>query len=167
MPRTRPDHRLAIIDLGSNSCRLVFFAETPGRAYRLIDQVSERVRISEGMFGTNYLQPEPMTRTLRLLRLFSRLCREKSIRHIVSVATSGVRDAVNGEEFLERVRRETGLRFRVISGEAEAFYSYLGVINSMAMTNGIVADLGGGSLELIRVKNRFPVRLASLPLGFL
>lgn len=157
--------RLAIIDLGSNTCRLVIFAFTPDGAFRLTDQVSEGVRIGEGMFGQPNLQPKPIRRVIELLKMYAALCRANEIETVIATATSAVRDAANGAEFVERVARETGLTLRVLTGDEEAYYAYLGAINGITLTNGIIADLGGGSLELTRVQNRSLVATASLPLG--
>ena len=159
------EHRVAIIDLGSNTCRLVVFGYHAQLSFKLLDQVSERVRIGEGMSADNRLQPEPMARAVHLLKMFGELCAANAIDRVIATATSAVREAVNRDEFLTRVQRQTGLELRVLSGEEEAYYAYLGVVNSLTLRNGIVADLGGGSLELVRVKDRLPVAIASLPLG--
>jgi exopolyphosphatase / guanosine-5'-triphosphate,3'-diphosphate pyrophosphatase len=159
------EERLAVIDLGSNTCRLVIFEFSPQLSFRLVDEISERVRIAERMYGTNRLQPMPMARTLRLLKLFRELCDANGIERIVATASSAVREAENGPDFLSRVREETLLDLRVLTGHEEAYYAYLGAVNSLAITGGIVADLGGGSLELTRVGNRLPIDTASLPLG--
>ncbi len=159
------EQRIAIIDLGSNTCRLVSFAYTAHLAFKLVDQVSERLRIGEGMFADNRLQPEPMERAVQLLKMFHELAAANAIERVIATATSAVREATNRAEFLNRVRHEAGLELRVLSGAEEAYYAYLGTINSVALNNGIIADLGGGSLELTRVRERWPVAWASLPLG--
>lgn len=157
--------KLAIIDLGSNTCRLVLYALSPDGAFRLTDQVSETVRIGEGMFGANTLQPEPMRRARQLLKMYAGLCAANHITQIIATATSAVRDARNGADFVQRVADETGLRLEILSGDAEAQYAYLGAINGFAVRDAWIADLGGGSLELTRVQKRLPVHTASLPLG--
>jgi exopolyphosphatase/guanosine-5'-triphosphate,3'-diphosphate pyrophosphatase len=157
--------KLAIIDLGSNTCRLVIFAVSPDGAFRLTDQVSETVRIGENMFASGMLQPEPMRRAVQLLKMYAGLCAANQIEHVLATATSAVRDARNGQEFVTRVYDETGLALRVLTGTAEAYYGYLGAINGAAMCEGIIADLGGGSLELMQVRNRLPTAMTSLPLG--
>jgi exopolyphosphatase/guanosine-5'-triphosphate,3'-diphosphate pyrophosphatase len=159
------DQRIGIIDLGSNSCRLVIFAFQPSLSFRLIDQVSERVRIGEGGFADARLQPGPMARAIQLLKMFRELCDASQIQTVIAVATSAVRDAANGAEFLTRVQNEAGLSMRVLSGDEEAYYAYLGAVNSLNLENGFVADLGGGSLELTRVRARMPVACLTLPLG--
>src|SRR5581483_42677 len=123
----------------------------------------------EGMFAQpnirSALQPEPMRRVLELLKMYAALCRTNQIETVIATATSAVRDAENGADFVERVAQETGFQLRVLTGEQEAYYAYLGAINGLTLRDGIIADLGGGSLELIRVQNRLPVGFASLPLG--
>lgn len=162
--------RLAIIDLGSNTCRLVIFALTPEGAFRLTDQVSETARIGEGMFTSASntrlsLRAEPMRRVIELLKMYAALCRSNQIETVIATATSAVRDAANGAEFIERVLRDTGLALRILSGQEEAYYGYLGAINTLTLRDGIIVDLGGGSLEATRVENRLPIASASLPLG--
>lgn len=157
--------KIAIIDLGSNTCRLVIFAVTPDGAFRLTDQISETVRIGENMFGANMLQPAPMRRAVQLLKMYAGLCAANQIKHIIATATSAVRDAHNGAEFVARVKTETGLTLQILSGDAEAFYACVGAMNGFALRDALIADLGGGSLELTRVQNRLSVSGTSLPLG--
>ncbi|HZY45198.1 MAG TPA: exopolyphosphatase [Anaerolineae bacterium] len=158
-------HKIGIIDLGSNTSRLIIMAYTPGVTFQLIDQLRERVRLSEGMGAENILRPEPMERTIRLLKVFRQLCEANGIDTIVATATSAARDARNQAEFLERVRTEAGLDLRILSGAEEAYYGYLGAVNSLPIQNGMVVDIGGGSLELARVQDRQLAQTASLPLG--
>lgn len=157
--------RLAIIDLGSNTSRLIILAYSPGIAFQLIDQVRERVRLSEGMGAENVLRAAPMDRTVQLMKVFKALCDANGIDTIIATATSAVRDARNQAEFLRRVESEAGLKLRVLSGDEEAYYGYLGAINSTPLTNGLVLDIGGGSLELSRVRQRQLTHSTSLPLG--
>lgn len=157
--------KLAILDLGSNTTRLVIYAISPQGAFRLTDQVSEKVRIGEGMFDSGMLQPEPMRRALQLLNMFAGLCAANGIDQVIATATSAVRDARNGADFVRRVREETGLALKILTGDAEAYYAYLGAINGFAIQDALMADLGGGSLELMAVERRLPTAMQSLPLG--
>lgn len=158
-------HRIAIIDLGSNTSRLIILAYAPGTSFQLIDQVRERVRLSEGMGAENVLRAAPMDRAVQLMKVFKALCAANHIDTIIATATSAVRDARNQAEFLQRVEKEAGLKLRVLSGTEEAYYGYLGAINSTPLTNGLVLDIGGGSLELGRVRQRQLTHSTSLPLG--
>jgi exopolyphosphatase/guanosine-5'-triphosphate,3'-diphosphate pyrophosphatase len=158
-------HRIAIIDLGSNTSRLIILTYSPGTSFQLIDQVRERVRLSEGMGAENVLRPAPMDRAVHLIKVFKALCDANGIETIIATATSAVRDARNQAEFLRRVEDEAGLKLRVLSGAEEAYYGYLGAINSTPLINGLVLDIGGGSLELGRVRQRQLISSTSLPLG--
>jgi exopolyphosphatase/guanosine-5'-triphosphate,3'-diphosphate pyrophosphatase len=161
-PGTR---RVAVIDIGSNTSRLIILAYTPGVSFRLIDQVREQVRLSEGMGAENLLRPAPMERAVRLLRVFKNLCQADGIHTILAVGTSAVREARNRAEFLARIREGTGLELRVLSGEEEAHYCFLGAVNSLALRSGLVIDIGGGSFELIRFQERRPRHTVMLPAG--
>ena len=157
--------KIGVIDVGSNTSRLIILAHTPGVSFRLIDQVREQVRLSEGMGAEGLLRAQPMERTIRLLRVFRGLCEANDIDTIVAVGTSAVRDARNQTEFLKRIREEVGLTLRVLTGEEEAHYGFLGAVNSLAIGNSLVVDIGGGSMELVRVEDRRPVKTVMLPAG--
>lgn len=157
--------RLAVIDLGSNTTRLIVMDYVPGRMYKLVDEIREQVRLAEGMGADNVLQSAAMRRAVHAMAMFATFCRTQHIRHILPVATSAVRDARNRRHFLNLVRAEAGLDMRVISGEAEAYYAALGALNSLDFADGFVVDLGGGSVQVAEVRGRRFVRGASLPLG--
>ena len=157
--------KIGIIDVGSNTSRLNIMAYTPDVSYRLVDQLRERARLGEGMGAENLLRPEPMDRTVRLLKVFRGLCQASGTDAIVAVGTSAVRDARNQAELLRRVQAGTGITLRVLSGDEEAYYGYLGAVNSVAIRSGLMIDIGGGSLELVRVQDRTLRRTAMLPAG--
>jgi exopolyphosphatase/guanosine-5'-triphosphate,3'-diphosphate pyrophosphatase len=156
---------VGIIDLGSNTSRLIVVAYVPGTTFRLIDQVRERVRLSEGMGAENVLRPEPIQRTIHLLKVFRTLAEANGIDTIIAVGTSAVRDARNQAEFLARVNAEAGVSLRVLSGDEEARYGFLGAANSVALRDGLVVDIGGGSMELTRVQDRHMAQSVTLPAG--
>lgn len=158
--------RVAVIDLGSNSFRMVVF-EDGGDSWRRVDESSAPVRISEGLAATGSLGEDAMARALCTLEEFTRLCRRHELdeRSIDAVATSAIRDADNGGAFLEQVRLRTGLDVRVLSREQEARYGYLAAVNSTTLTDGCVLDLGGGSLQLVRVAGRLARESGSWRLG--
>ena len=160
-----PADKVGVIDLGSNTARLVIYAYEPRATYKLTDQVRERVRLAEGLNESARLQPAPIERAIETLNLFRSLCEASQVPHIIALATSAVRDATNQAEFLSQVKRRTRLDLRVLSGPEEAYYGYLGVINTLNMQDGLVFDLGGGSIEITQVQDRRQTRTASLPLG--
>lgn len=160
------EQRVAVIDLGSNSFRMVVFEET-GDAWERTDELSAAVRIGEGLAASGQLSEAAMARALGTLDEFTTLCEERGLsEHSVdAVATSAIRDAENGHEFLDRVRLRTGLDVRVLSREQEARYGYLAAVNSTTLTDGCVLDLGGGSLQLVRVAGRLARESGSWRLG--
>jgi exopolyphosphatase/guanosine-5'-triphosphate,3'-diphosphate pyrophosphatase len=161
-----PDERLAVIDLGSNSFRLVVFSAGEGWWQRT-DEIYEPVRIGEGIGASGQLGEQPMRRALATLDVFAHFCQAAGLRGraVDPVATSAIRDAENAADFLERARARTDLPIRVLSREQEARYGYLAAVNSTTLRDGCVLDLGGGSLQLVRVAGRAPRESGSWPLG--
>ena len=146
--------RVAVIDMGSNSFRLVVFQFEPGSWWSLADEIREATRVSAGMGDAGVLQPEPMDRALRTATVFSSFLRASGVEHVDAVATSAIRDAANRDELLDAVRSRTGLKVRVISGEEEARYGYLAIVNSLTLSDGFGIDVGGGSVQLMRIAAR-------------
>ncbi len=177
--------RLAVIDLGSNSFRLVVFTATEGWWQRS-DEIYQVVRIGEGMAATGRLGEEPMHRALATLDVFAHFCeaaglsmaptrdagakngsgvvggeKERNVHGGVvvggavdAVATSAIRDAENAPAFLAKARERTKLPIRVLSREQEAHYGYLAAVNSTTLRDGCMLDLGGGSMQLVGVRDR-------------
>ena len=98
-------------------------------------------------------------------QIYSAFCQSLGIDDVIAVGTSAIRDARNRSRYIDRVKRETGMNVRVLSGEEEAYYGYLAAINSTTLENGFVVDLGGGSLQITRVENRTSTHSVSFPLG--
>ena len=144
-------YRIAVIDLGSNTARLVVINAIPGYSYRLEDVVREVVRLRQGMTKKG-LSKEASARGLSTLRLFKRFCDSTRVDTILAVATSAVREAANRQEFVEQVQREVGLSLRVLDGEREAYYGTIGVLNEVPLMEGFVLDIGGGSVQVSEVR---------------
>jgi exopolyphosphatase/guanosine-5'-triphosphate,3'-diphosphate pyrophosphatase len=163
---TRSGERLAVIDLGSNSFRLVVFMARAGW-WRRTDEIYEPVRIGEGLAASGRLGEEPMRRALATLDVFDHFCRAAGLggHSVDALATSAIRDAENAAGFLALARERTSLPIRVLSREEEARYGYLAAVNSTTLTEGCVLDLGGGSLQLVRVVDRVARELGSWRLG--
>jgi exopolyphosphatase/guanosine-5'-triphosphate,3'-diphosphate pyrophosphatase len=158
--------RFAVIDLGSNSFRLVVFSATEG-SWQRTDEIYEPVRIGEGIGSTGRLGEAPMRRALATLDVFSHFCQAAGLdgRAVDAVATSAIRDAENADEFLALAHGRTSLSIRVLSRAQEARYGYLAAINSTTLSDGCVLDLGGGSLQLVRVVGRLAREAGSWRLG--
>jgi exopolyphosphatase/guanosine-5'-triphosphate,3'-diphosphate pyrophosphatase len=154
--------RTAVVDLGSNSFRLVVFA-AGDRWWKRTDEIYEAVRIGSGLGKTGRLAEDRIQRALAVIEVFAHFCAATDIQtdDVVALATSAIRDAGNRDELLERA----ALPVDVLSVEDEAYYGYLAAVNSTTLADGAVLDLGGGSLQLTRVKDRGARRMASWPLG--
>src|ERR671931_1611420 len=160
------EQRLAVIDLGSNSFRLVVFTAGDGW-WKRTDEIYEAVRIGEGLAATGELGEPGMARAQATMEVFAHFCAASGIpvEAIDSVATSAIRDASNSPEFLERAQRASGLHVRVLSREQEARYGYLAAVNSTTLADGVMLDIGGGSMQLVHVEDRLARELDSWPLG--
>ena len=154
-----------MIDMGSNSFRLVVFEYEPGSWWSLADEIREPTRVSAGMGDEGVLQPAPMDRALHTAAVFSAFLRASGVEDVDAVATSAIRDAPNRGELLDAIRERTGLEVRVISGAEEAGYGYLAIVNSLTLTEGFGIDLGGGSMELMRIADRRLEETESMSLG--
>lgn len=162
---SRPQ-RIAIIDLGSNTARLIVMNAISGYAYHLADEIREVVRLRQGL-NEQGLDEAAMRRAIFTLRLFKRFCDSTQVDLIIATATSAVREGANGPLFVERVRSEVGLSLRVLDGEQEAYYATLGVLNELPLNKGFVLDIGGGSMQVSWVSGRRFKRGQSLTLGAL
>jgi exopolyphosphatase/guanosine-5'-triphosphate,3'-diphosphate pyrophosphatase len=155
---------LAVIDLGSNSFRLVVFSYGDGW-WRRTDEIHETVRIGEGLDASGELGAAPMERALQTLEMYAHFCRATGVTDVRPVATSAIRDARNREDFLRAATECTGLEIEVLSPEQEAWYGYVAAVNSTTLADGVVLDLGGGSMQLTRVRDRRAEDMRSWPLG--
>jgi exopolyphosphatase/guanosine-5'-triphosphate,3'-diphosphate pyrophosphatase len=153
----------AVIDIGSNSVRLVIY-RLEGRAIWTLFNEKALAGLGRDLPATGRLSREGTTAALTVLRRFRAVLDGWPASDISVVATAAARDADDGALFLRRVHEETGFRVRVLSGEEEARYAALGVIAGQPDAKGVVGDLGGSSLELVRLEG--PSRTgATLPLG--
>jgi len=157
------NRRVAVVDVGSNSVRLVVFdgmSRSPAYFY------NEKVLcgLGRGLSETGRLNPEGRIRALVALQRFATLTQEMGAK-ISGVATAAVRDATDGPEFVEEVRRETGMELRVASGVEEARLSARGILLGWPDADGLVCDMGGASMELARVRNGAIGAAATSPLG--
>ncbi len=153
-------------DLGSNSWRLVVYGYEPDTPWwSPVDEIREAVRIGAGMGDERLLQPERIDRAVHTAALFASFCRAAGIDAVEVVATSAIRDAANSGELLDSIRGLTGLDPRVISGREEARYGWLAAANSTTIDDGFALDIGGGSIQGMRLAGRQLAEAESLPLG--
>jgi exopolyphosphatase / guanosine-5'-triphosphate,3'-diphosphate pyrophosphatase len=162
-PDDRTPRRVAIVDLGSNSFRLVVFRYRPGGAFAMTDEIREPVRLSAGMTD-GAIQPDALERARATVRAYASFCRTTGVTDVIVAATSAVRDATNQAEVLAAFADE-GLPARVLSTHEEAYYGYLGIVNSMTVEDGLIVDVGGGSAQIGRISRRTLERTLSAPIG--
>ncbi|HYD11863.1 MAG TPA: Ppx/GppA family phosphatase [Allosphingosinicella sp.] len=156
---------VAIIDIGSNSVRLVVYSGAT-RIPSVIFNEKVLAGLGKGVGETGAIDPAAESRALAALERFALLVRQMKVVRTRTVATAAVREASNGAAFLARVRK-LGLEPRILSGEEEGKRAGQGVLSAIPDADGIVGDLGGGSLELVEVGGGQVLRSASLPLGVL
>jgi len=163
-----PKPIVAAIDVGTNSIHMVLVRVTTVLpAFTIIDREKATVRLGDRCNHTGKLTPEAMSRAMDALRHFQKLAQTLQADQILAVATSAVREAPNGRDFLRRVEQELGLFVNLISGPEEARRIYLGVLSGMEFRNQphIVIDIGGGSTELILGDGHEPRTLSSNKVG--
>lgn len=163
-PSARALDRVGVVDVGSNSVRLVVFngaARSPAYFY------NEKIMagLGEGLAETGRLNPEGRRRALAALQRFALLARGMKLPTLTCVATAAVREATDGAEFRKLVERETGLRLWVVDGQEEARLSAQGVLLGWPEAEGLVCDIGGNSMELAEVSGGTVGRRISSPLG--
>lgn len=146
--------RLGIIDLGSNSVRLIIIDVDGRNAHHQIENIKETVRLSSSLDEQGNLSEEAMEYAVETIGLFVRFCQARKVDRILAVATAAVRNAPNGKELVERIQARTGVKIQVLSGEEEAYLGYIGLVNSTPLTNGLIADFGGGSIKLSAFDDR-------------
>jgi len=161
-----PGEPVAIVDIGSNSVRLVSY-EQQSRAPTPTFNEKALCGLGKGVATTGLLPEDGVAKALAALQRFRVLCATMGIREVRGVATAAVRDAANGAGFLSRAEGALGHKIELLSGEREARLSALGVISSIYRADGVVGDLGGGSLELTDVRDGRCGRGVTLPLGSL
>jgi exopolyphosphatase / guanosine-5'-triphosphate,3'-diphosphate pyrophosphatase len=161
--------RLAAIDVGSNSVHMVVADLTSAGHLEVVDRVKEMVRLGRRSFATGRLTTDAMDLAVRALKNFEKLAHVRKVERLRAVATSAVREAENRAVFLRRVKRETGLALEVISGPREASLIFEAARYALGLDRGayLLVDVGGGSVELVCMRDGEPVLLRSLPLGAL
>jgi len=159
--------RVAVIDIGSNSVRMVIYEKTSRFAFHLVYEEKSKVRISENAYSNNgELQVVPMQRTFNALRDFVQIAESFKTRKTLCVATSALRDAPNKQEFVNKVKNRLKLNIKVISGEKEAYFGAIACANLLPeQQKALSIDIGGGSTELAYIDDKNVSHTTSLKLG--
>ena len=158
--------KIAIIDIGSNSVRLVIYPDFGKYPYPLFN---ERVncRLGENLYESRKLSVRAISRALKALQRFSIIIKNMDVKHIVPVATAAVRNSENNNEFILPAQKILSSKIRILTKNQEAELAALGLISNVPVKNGIIADLGGGSLELILISKSKIKKSVSLDIGHL
>jgi len=158
--------RTAIIDIGSNSGRLVIFERTSRFGFHLICEQKSKVRIGEGAYakGGN-LQPIGIERAYLALESFIQTTKKYHVHKILCVATSALRDAPNGQEFIQWIRKNLNLSIKIIDGNEEAKLGAIAANNLLPITDAITIDIGGGSSDMSLIRGRKIIETCSLNIG--
>lgn len=158
--------KASVIDLGSNSVKMVNFNVDQNNSYKPYHQESIRVKLAEGL-EDEIIKESYIDKTVETLKLFRNIIDFEQIDYELAVATSAVRDAKNNLDFVEQIHKETGINFKILSETEEALYSYAGALRSINLPSVVFFDIGGGSLEIVSSKNFQIQNVVSLPLGSL
>jgi exopolyphosphatase/guanosine-5'-triphosphate,3'-diphosphate pyrophosphatase len=161
------NRRVAVIDIGSNSGRVTVLEVGPLGHLDVLADSRAPLRLERDLQGGQEFSEVTIERTAKVVADFVAIGRSSEADHVAAVATAAVREARNAHVLLGRIREASGVGVRVITGEEEARYSFGGAVSGLAVTSGLVFDIGGGSLEVTRFKERTPVDAWSLPLGAL
>jgi exopolyphosphatase/guanosine-5'-triphosphate,3'-diphosphate pyrophosphatase len=157
--------RIGIIDIGSNSLRLVMYEVSIKGNYKVLDILKESVRLGADMLNGIKLSDDRIVKALTTLKGFKNLCDAAGVSEIIAVATEAVRKAENKKEFLQKIKEATGIDVRVLTGDEEVYYDYLGVVNSLNIKNSLMIDLGGSSTEIAWISGRELKESAIIPFG--
>lgn len=160
-------HTVAFMDIGTNSIRLLVVRIHPNHSYTILTQLKQMVRLGEGEFAEQLLQPAAIDRAVLVSQQFAALARTYGVDDIIAVATAATREAVNQHAFVRRLRQEAELDVRVVSGLEEARLTYLGVASGIHLDTqqALFIDIGGGSTEIIIGTQHEYRYLNSLKLG--
>lgn len=158
---------MAVIDLGSNSGRVVVLDVDDHGSIEILADGRSPLRLARDVAPTGRLSDEAIDRALAALHDFEAIASGNGAARTIAVATEAIREAANGEQVLARIRAETGIEVRVINGAEEARLGFLGALYSLPVEHGVVTDIGGGSVELTRFRDRRLEQSFSFPVGAL
>ena len=158
---------IAVIDIGSNSGRVVVVELTPEGHLAIVADARSPLRLARDVAQSGRLGTAAIERTIQALRDFQAVARGAGAERVAAVATAAVRTAEDRDDLVARIREETGLEVDVIDGVTEASYAFLGAVHGLPVEHGLLVDMGGGSMDLSRFRDRRLIRSWSLPLGAL
>ena len=158
-------NNIAIIDLGSNSARLVLAHVINDSYFVVYDELKETVRLAQDMERDGYLKQARIAQAVKTLKMFRKLCDANNVDKVYAFATNAVRKAKNQRSFLEEINTVCGFKINVLTEEQEATQIYYGVINSLEIPKGVIMDISGSSIQLIQYNRRVILNRINLPIG--
>ncbi len=157
--------KIAIIDIGSNTTRIVIVNIMEGGYFNVIDELKEPVRLAQGMEVDGFLRPIRIQQLVKTLATFKNLYESHKVNQVFAYATAAVRRAKNQKTFVEEVLNGSGIKVTILTQEEEANLVYTGVINSLDVPRGVIVDIGGASVKVIHYNRRFMLEQESFPFG--
>ena len=157
--------RRAIIDIGSNSVRLIIYKINRDSTFKVLNEAKRTIRLGSYLTENDYLADNGLDILLKVLRVFKSICERYEVIEIYVVATEAIRRSINKNDICNKVKSDLGLEINILSGLEEAKYGYLAIKNSMLEKNAILLDLGGSSMEITLMENGELKDTISLPLG--
>jgi len=157
--------RFALLDIGSNTIRLVLFEYTPGEGLREIKNIKTPARLAQYLNEENIMEEAGILKLLDILEGFKRIADRYDVTEIHTAATAAVRASKNNKDIEKRVEEELNFPLRILTGEEEAYFGYKAVVHSISYKDAITIDIGGGSTELTFYENKNLVYSTSLPFG--
>jgi exopolyphosphatase/guanosine-5'-triphosphate,3'-diphosphate pyrophosphatase len=144
-------NRIAIIDLGTNTFNLLIVEVKSDKTYSQLFQTKISVKLGEGGINKGFIAPVPFQRGIDAINIYKTIITDYQVEKTIAIATSAIRDAANGNEFKAKIKEETDIEIKIISGEEEAELIYMGVreATKMSTDKSLIIDIGGGSTELI------------------
>ena len=155
----------AIIDIGSNSLRLIIYGINDNSTFKIINEFKKTIRLGSYLTKDNYLTDGGIDIALNVLSNFKMICENYKVTDTYVVATEAVRRAINRVDVCNKIKRELGFDVNILSGKEEARYGYLAIKNSMIEKSAILLDLGGSSMEITLMENGELKESISLSLG--
>lgn len=156
---------IAVIDIGSNSMRVLVYEIYTNNSYKIIDEEKRMTRLGQYLDKNNNLSIEGIEKLLVTLEFFKILCEKNNVVEVIAVATEAIRRAKNRNEILSLIKEKLNINIRILSGIEESAYGYITVKSTMDINDALLIDIGGSSMEITLVKNKKIINGISLPLG--
>ena len=157
--------RRAIIDIGSNSVRLIIYRIKGDSTFKVINEAKRTIRLGSYLREDDYLSESGLNILLKVLKVFKDICKRYEVLEIYVVATEAIRRSINKYDVCNKIKLDLGLEVNILSGLEEAKYGYLAIKNSMLEKNAVLLDLGGSSMEITLMENVEFKETISLPIG--